>query len=60
MSTSILLPDDLHADLKALAEREQRSLHRQIIWILQRYRDEQRGRLIHPEQPADQEPETRP
>ncbi len=46
-STTILLPEDLHVDLKALAAREQRSLHRQIIWILQRYRE------AHRERPAD-------
>jgi predicted transcriptional regulator len=34
---SLRLPDDLHQDLKELAEKEHRSLHAQIIYILEKY-----------------------
>jgi hypothetical protein len=34
---SLRLPDDLHAALKALAKRENRSLHSQIVYILRMY-----------------------
>ena len=36
---SLRLPDDLHAALKELAARENRSLHSQIIYILRMYID---------------------
>jgi hypothetical protein len=32
---TLRLPAELHAKLKVLAEREQRSLHGQILYILQ-------------------------
>lgn len=35
------LPPELHEKLKALAEREERSLHAQIIYILRRAIDAQ-------------------
>jgi hypothetical protein len=38
------LPDDLHAWLTALAERERRSLNSQVIVILERVRAEMEGR----------------
>jgi predicted HicB family RNase H-like nuclease len=31
---NLRLPDDLHAALKAIAERDERSLNSEIIWIL--------------------------
>jgi hypothetical protein len=34
---SLRLPDDVHAALKELAQREQRSLHGQIVHILRRH-----------------------
>jgi hypothetical protein len=34
---SLRLPDDLHAALKEVAEEERRSLHSQIIYILETY-----------------------
>lgn len=33
------MPDDLHAKLKSLAEKEYRSLHAQILYILWLYVD---------------------
>ncbi|MFE4665413.1 Arc family DNA-binding protein [Streptomyces sp. NPDC056716] len=37
---TLRLPDDEHARLKALAEREHRSLHAQILHMLNRSRDD--------------------
>ena len=45
--TTLLLPAELHAALAELAKREQRSLHKQIIYILDRYMAERE----RPEQP---------
>ena len=46
MRTTLILPDTLHATLKELAERDQRSVHREIIYALQRFAAErsERGR----------------
>ena len=35
MNFSIWLPDDLHAKLKAAAERDRRSIHAEILWLLE-------------------------
>jgi hypothetical protein len=37
------LPDDLHAVLVECAKREKRSLHAQLLWIVQRAMDEERA-----------------
>ena len=34
---SLIMPEELHEELKELAEQEQRSLHAQIIYILKKY-----------------------
>ena len=34
---SLILPDELHEALKKLAQSEHRSLHAQIIFILEKY-----------------------
>jgi hypothetical protein len=34
--TFVRIPDDLHAALKERAQRDQRSLNGQIIWLLRR------------------------
>jgi len=34
---SLRLPDDLHAALKKLAQREHRSLHGQVVHILRKH-----------------------
>jgi hypothetical protein len=39
--TTVLLPVDLHAALKQIADRDQRSLHREIIYVLERFAAEQ-------------------
>jgi hypothetical protein len=31
---ALRLPDELHAQLKALAKRQERSVHAQILWLL--------------------------
>jgi hypothetical protein len=36
VNASLFLPVDLHARLKAEAERQHRSMHAQIIWMLER------------------------
>ena len=36
---TLRLPDELHQNLKELAEREHRSLHAQIIHIIYKYLD---------------------
>lgn len=33
---ALRLPDDLHEQLKEVAEGERRSLHAQILWLLER------------------------
>ncbi len=42
--TTVLLPESLYATLKAIAEEERRSTHRQIIVALERYAEEERRR----------------
>jgi plasmid stability protein len=32
---NIRLPDDLHAKLKVAAERDRRSIHAEILWLLE-------------------------
>lgn len=32
---SLRMPDDLHAQVQQAAERDQRSLHAQILWLIQ-------------------------
>ena len=39
--TTVLLPVDLHATLKEIADRDRRSLHREIIYALERFAAEQ-------------------
>jgi predicted DNA-binding protein len=33
---ALRLPDDLHIELVALAKRDKRSLHSEILWLLER------------------------
>ena len=40
--TTVLLPESLYAALKEIAEAEQRSAHRQILYILERFVDERK------------------
>ncbi len=35
--TTVLLPIELHAALKEIAERDRRSMHREIIYALERF-----------------------
>ena len=44
MRTTVLLPESLYATLKAIAEEERRSTHRQIIVALERYAEEEKRR----------------
>ena len=44
MRTTVLLPESLYATLKAIAEDEQRSTHRQIIFALGKYVEEETRR----------------
>jgi hypothetical protein len=37
------LPDDLHAEVVEWAKREKRSLHAQLLWIVQHAMDEERA-----------------
>jgi len=39
--TTVLLPTELHAALKALATRDRRSLHQEIVHVLERFVAEQ-------------------
>lgn len=39
---SLRLPDELHAKLKAAAQRSRRSLHAEILWRLERQPPESR------------------
>ncbi len=39
--TTVLLPVELHAALKEIAERDRRSMHREIIYALERFATEQ-------------------
>lgn len=36
---SLRLPEDMHAALTALAQRDRRSLHAEIVYILERFLD---------------------
>ena len=36
VSFLLRLPDDLHKQLKRLAKKERRSLHSEILWLLER------------------------
>lgn len=54
---SLRLPDDLHAAIKASAEREHRSLHGQIVHILG---EEMRETNAIPPSPERDGPLTRP
>ena len=40
---TLRLPDDLHAKVKKLAEKEHRSLHAQILYILEQYLKQLQG-----------------
>jgi hypothetical protein len=42
--TTVLLPESLYATLKELAESERRSTHKQIIFALERYAEEEARR----------------
>lgn len=37
MRTTVLLPVELHAALKAIADRDRRSLHKEILYALERF-----------------------
>jgi hypothetical protein len=39
--TTVLLPVELHGALKEIADRDRRSLHREIIYALERFAAEQ-------------------
>jgi hypothetical protein len=39
---ALRLPDDLHLELVEWAKREKRSLHAQLLWIIQQAVDEER------------------
>jgi hypothetical protein len=52
--TTVLLPESLYATLKELAERERRSTHKQIIYALERYAEEETRREVA-ERPEDRE-----
>ena len=61
MRTTVLLPESLYATLRAIAEDERRSTHKQIIFALERYAaDEARRRRLtgrpelEPRQEAEQ------
>ncbi len=38
---TLRIPHDLHDALRAISEREERSLHAQIIYVLRRYAEDQ-------------------
>ena len=40
--TTVLLPVELHAALKTIADRDRRSLHQEIIYVLEQFAAEQR------------------
>lgn len=40
--TTVLLPESLYAALKRIADDEQRSTHRQIIYALQKFVEDRR------------------
>jgi len=42
--TTVLLPESLYETLKVIAEEERRSTHRQIIFALERYAEEEKRR----------------
>jgi hypothetical protein len=42
--TTVLLPESLYATLKEIAEEERRSTHKQIIFALERYAEEEARR----------------
>ncbi len=44
MRTTVLLPESLYATLKAIAEDERRSTHKQIVVALERYAEEEARR----------------
>ena len=44
MRTTVLLPESLYATLKAIADDERRSTHKQIIYALERYAEEEARR----------------
>lgn len=37
MRTTVLLPVDLHASIKAIADEDRRSMHQEIIYALERF-----------------------
>jgi len=41
--TTVLLPARVHAALKRIAERDHRSMHREIIYVLERFVSEAEG-----------------
>ena len=56
MRTTVLLPESLYATLKAIADEERRSTHKQIIVALERYAAEEARRRRLTERP-DSRPE---
>ena len=36
LRTTIRLPDDLHGKVRELAERERRSVHAELLWLIER------------------------
>ena len=43
MRTTVLLPESLYATLKAIADDERRSTHKQIVYALERFVEERTG-----------------
>lgn len=40
---TLRIPDDLHEAIRLSAEREQRSMHGQIIWLLRKALEQERN-----------------
>ena len=50
--TTVLLPRELHGTLKGLADRDRRSLHQEIIYVLERFAAEQADSVREGHQPT--------
>jgi hypothetical protein len=47
--TTLELPIELHASLKAAAERDRRSLHQELIYILEKFVEQDRPHVNRPQ-----------
>ena len=45
---NLRLPDDVHAQLVSLAAEDQRSVNKEILWLIERYVDATRARRSNP------------